>query len=94
MNEEQVESMKAQYAIRQPKIQLEPKTKLRLATELKEAASVGAPIFWNSIKNFFGMLRAAMTRPDLDLESWRRIECPNEYQEKRDPRNIDMHRWM
>lgn len=93
MNEEQVENMKAQYAIRQPKIQLEPTAKLRLATDSKEAASVGWPI-WSFIKNSFGILRAALTRPDLDLESWRRIECPNEYQEKRDPRNINMHRWM
>lgn len=35
---------------------------------------------------------AYFSRSEMDLDTWRRLEFRNEYQEPRDPRLMDIHR--
>lgn len=93
MNEEKVEDMKAQHAIRQNQFLLGTKPSLRVVKTqngkigLMEALR-GAP------KRFFASIRVNARKGDLDLESWQRIEFRGNSAEPRDPRRIDQHRYL
>jgi hypothetical protein len=85
MNEERAEDMKTQFERRQMKVHARPDLRLA-ATPRKESLFIGVRA---AIKRFFSKAHS-----DLDFESWQRLEHRSEYQEKRDPKNIDIHRWM
>ena len=90
MNEEKVEDMKAQYAIRHSRILTPAKANLRVV-EPSQAQSI-----FVKARLTLSALWARISKPtaDLDSESWRRIEYRNEYQDPRDSRHIDLQRWF
>lgn len=48
---------------------------------------------WKFCRSMLAKIGGWLTRPDIDLEGWKRIEFRSEYQEPREPRRIDFPRW-
>ena len=88
MNEPKVEDMKAQFAIRQSRIHTMPKLELRVAAPKQ--------ILFSRMRSRLGSLwkRISMRRSDLDMEAWRALEYRNDYVEPRDPKRLDINRWI
>jgi hypothetical protein len=82
MNEEKVEDMKAQIAIRQTKIHFNPKARFSADATSNEAMPWMRMIL-SAIKKCAGRIRSALRKSDLSLETWHQLEYRNEAREER-----------
>lgn len=85
--------MKAQHVLRQNQFFLNTKPRLRVVNA--EVGKIGPMAALRSrFIRLFASIGANARRSDLDLESWQRMEFREDYEEPRDPRRIDPHRYF
>lgn len=58
----------------------------------RESKSTPRGLIWNRLCGFVEWF-LSFSSADDGIETWRRLEFRNEYQERREPKMLDIHRW-
>lgn len=86
--------MKSQIADKQNSENSQSQSPCLRALEGSADVRISVPaMIWEKTCEILSRLGRALRAQD-DIETWRRLEFRNEYQERRNPNRLDMHRWF